>query len=77
MAIDTAEKRASVHAYSGQDAALCGRLDGLTTLNAADKSHVTCRYRGIAAGAPAAVTLMAMERAFFRRVFGRMWGRVN
>jgi hypothetical protein len=77
MAIDSATKRASVHAYSGNDSALCGRLDGVALLNGADRSHITDRYRGIAAGAPAAVTLMAMERALFRRVFGRVFGRVN
>lgn len=75
--IDTAEKRASVHAYSGQDAALCARLDGIAGINAASRSHITDRYRGIAAGAPAATTLMGMERALFRRVFGRVFGRVN
>ena len=50
MAIDSAEKRASIQAYSGRDSALCARLDGVALLNAADRSHVTCRYRGIAAG---------------------------
>ena len=50
MAIDSAEKRASIQAYSGRDSALCARLDGVALLNAADRSHVSCRYRGIAAG---------------------------
>lgn len=34
-------------------------------------------YSGILAGGAAASTLMALERAAFRRVFGRVWGRVN
>jgi len=50
MAIDSAEKRASVQAYSGRDSAVCCRLDGIAALNAGDRSHVTSRYRGIAAG---------------------------
>lgn len=28
-------------------------------------------------GAGPATTMIAMEHAFFRRVFGRIWGRVN
>jgi len=77
MAIDTAEKRASVHAYSGNDAALVGRLDLVALLSAADRSHVTDRYRGIAAAGAAPSTLIALERATFRRIFGRIFGRVN
>ena len=78
MAIDTAERRASVHAYSGNDAALCARLDGVALLSSRDRSHVTGRYRGIAtlAGGPG-VSLVALERAVFRFVFSRVWGRVN
>lgn len=48
MAIDTAEKRFSMHAYSGGDAALCARLDGISGINAADRLHLLSRYRGIA-----------------------------
>lgn len=77
MAIDTAEKRASVHAYSGNDSALVGRLDLAGLLNAADRSHITDRYRGVAAAAPGGSTFMAMQRALFRLVFSRLWGRVN
>jgi len=78
MAIDTAERRASVHAYSGSDAALCARLDGVALLSSRDRSHVTGRYRGIATLSPGpGVSLVALERAAFRFIFGRVWGRVN
>ena len=59
MAIDTAEKRFSLHAYSGGDSALCLRLDFPTSgVNAADRSHFLGRYRGIAmAGAASWATI--------------------
>lgn len=78
MAIDTAERRASVHAYSGSDSALCARLDGIALLSSRDRSHVTGRYRGIAAlAAGPSFSLIALERTLVRLVYGRVWGRVN
>lgn len=53
MAIDTAEKRFSFQAYSGGDAAICSRLDGVNLINAGDRSHLLGRYRGIAIAAAA------------------------
>lgn len=43
----------------------------------ADRLHAAYIYRGIAVGAPTGGTIMAMERSRQRRVFGRVFGRVN
>jgi hypothetical protein len=65
MAIDTAEKRASVQGNCG-DSQMVGRLDGVSGINAADRSHITCRYRGIAAASPTGITILDFERAVMR-----------
>lgn len=48
-----------------------------SSLDQGDRQHVAFVYRGILAGAPGGATLIALERAAFRRVFGRVWGRIN
>jgi hypothetical protein len=74
MAIDTAEKRFSM---MGMGCPPCYRLDLASGINAADRRHLLESYRGIAAAAPGGTTIMSQERANFRRIFGRVFGRVN
>ena len=73
--LDTRSKRAS-SVQVLQPALLAPVLpDG--TIGQGDRQHTAHAYSGIAASAPGGVTLMAMERRTARRVFGRIFGRVN
>jgi len=75
MAIDTTEKKLSLMTFGDPTPETLPFADG--SLDVGDKQHFLNLYSGITAGAPGGVTLMAMERSKFRRVFGRIFGRVN
>lgn len=76
MAMDTRQKRMSaMHPASPWRGPMVDATEsGFTQGN---RQAAAFMYSGILAGGAAAPTLMAMERAQFRRVFGRLWGRVN
>ena len=75
MAVDTRSKRASSVNFGKPYVASLVLPDG--TIGQGDRQHSAWSYSGILAAAAGGVTLMAMERAQFRRVFGRIFGRVN
>ncbi|MGH7186762.1 MAG: hypothetical protein ACREIB_10870, partial [Pseudomonadota bacterium] len=72
----TRDRRASCINFDLGGSRVYPNPDG-SLANQADRQHMAGKYPGIAAGAPAGTTLMAIERSLFRRVFGRIWGRVN
>jgi hypothetical protein len=76
MAIDTAAKRKSCIGIAAPWNRTGVIPDG-SNLSAAQRLHADYLYSGIPSSAPGGVTLMAMERSKFRRVFGRIFGRVN
>lgn len=76
MAIDTAAKRKSCIGI-GLISIRPGVIPDGSNLSAAQRLHTDLLYSGIAAGAPGGVSLMAQERATFRRVGSRVFGRVN
>ncbi|HSN24154.1 MAG TPA: hypothetical protein VLS45_08320 [Methylomicrobium sp.] len=55
MAINTAQKRASVFGYSGSIAAVCYRADLTSGLAAPDRAQATEEYAGITYSAPVVV----------------------
>jgi hypothetical protein len=73
--LDTRSKRASSVQVLGPATLTPVLPDG--TIGQGDRQHIAWTYSGIAAAAPGGVTLMAMERTKFRRMFGRVFGRVN
>jgi len=73
--LDTRSKRASSVQVLAPATLSLVLPDG--TIGLGDRQHIAWSYSGIAAGAPPAATLMAMERSLVRRVFGRVFGRVN
>lgn len=77
MAIDTRDKRASAIAATLAPLTVAFQPDG--TIGALDRQHVGgFIYRGVATGAPAGgASILALDRGRFRRVFGRVFGRVN
>ena len=76
MAIDTAAKRKSCIGI-GLISVRPGAIPDGSDLSAAQRLHTDLLYSGIAASAPAGTTVVVQDRAFFRGVFGRVWGRVN
>ena len=73
--MDTRDKRSSAIHVTQPWRGMLPVPDG--GLNQGDRQHTAVMYRGIAAAAPGGASLMAMERQTWRRVFGRVWGRVN
>lgn len=47
------------------------------TIDQGDRQHVALTYSGILATGAGGASLLAIERAQFRRMFGRVFGRVN
>lgn len=76
MAIDTRNRRASCICFDLPHGRVYPNPDG-SLANVADRQHMAGKYPGIAAAAPGGANLIVLERAFFRRVFGRIFGRVN
>lgn len=77
MAIDTRDKRASAIACTVSPLLVIEQPDG--AIGAADRVHVGgWIYRGITVAAPGGgASLVVLERSMARRVFGRVFGRVN
>lgn len=77
MAIDTRDKRASAIACTVSPLLVIEQPDG--AIGASDRVHVGgWIYRGISIAAPGGgVPLIALDRSVMRRVFGRVFGRVN
>lgn len=73
MAIDTRDKRASCLMLALPFGRVFPNPDG-TLAAAADRTHMSYLYRGITA---LTSSLMAMEGATFRRIHGRVFGRIN
>lgn len=76
MAIDTPSRRKSCIGLS-LDFLRPGIIPDGANLAASERLHADYLYSGIAAAAPGGATLMAMERAYSRRIAGRIFGRVN
>lgn len=76
MAIDTAAKRKSCIGLA-LNFVRPGVIPDAGNLGAPQRLHTDLLYSGIAASAPSGATLMALERAFGRRMFGRMFGRID
>jgi len=73
--LDTRSKRAASVNLEKPYAASMVLPDG--TLGQGDRQHSAWSYSGILAAVAGGVTLLAMERSTFTRVFGRLYGRVN
>lgn len=76
MAIDTAAKRKSCIGLATPFNRPGVIPDG-SDLSASQRLHTDYLYSGIAAAAPGGAVLVVQERATWRFVFGRVWGRVN
>jgi hypothetical protein len=76
MAIDTKQKRMSaLNPWSAWRGPLVDAPE--TGFTQGNRQAAAYGYSGILASGGAAVMLMAMERTTYRRVFGRIWGKVN
>ena len=73
--LDTRSKRASSMQIL-EPATLAPVLpDG--AIGQGDRQHIARAYGGINAAPPGGVTMMAMDRSIHRRMFGRIFGRIN
>ena len=76
MAVDTRNKRASCLGIDGITRQVFPNPDG--AIGQPDRQHVAYKYAGIAASAPGGgIILAALEKSFFRFIFGGIFGRVN